>query len=182
MTILVKSMSRNPSQAATSVITLRYLLVSLKFVLSKSWQVMVFSGKVVNFSPKSFVIPASFQLKWNFGMTPEWRNEAGMIGMKSRKTTFFPNIWDDRNDGNVFRMTKIIIPTSSLSFRLNFIPCHSTARMTMECMEWHPNEGKLSTWTMINGMTLKWWNDIPMMELYLNEQGMTEWHGNDGML
>ena len=139
-------------------------------------------GKVVNFSPKSFVIPASFQLKWNFGMTPEWRNEAGMIGMKSRKTTFFPNIWDDRNDGNVFRMTKIIIPTSSLSFRLNFIPCHSTARMTMECMEWHPNEGKLSTWTMINGMTLKWWNDIPMMELYLNEQGMTEWHGNDGML
>ena len=41
MTFLVKSMSRNPNQAATSVITLRYLLVSQKFFL---FQIMASYG------------------------------------------------------------------------------------------------------------------------------------------
>ena len=121
----------------------------------------------------------SFTLIKNFWMTPKWRNDTGMAGMKSRITTFFQDIWDDRNDENALRMTQIIILPSFLSFQQNVIPRHSTAQMTMEWMEWHWNDSILSTWTMIDGMTLKWWNDVRLMEKYWNEQGMKKWHRND---
>ena len=116
------------------------------------------------------------------GMTPEWWNEVRMTGMKSRNTTFPPEIWDDENDKNAIWMTEIVIPTSFLSFHQNVIPRHSKARMTLEWMEWHQNDGILSTWNVIDGMTLEWWNDIWMKEKLQNGQGMVEWHANDGIM
>ena len=126
----------------------------------------------------------SFTLIKNFWMTPKWRNDTGMAGMKSRITTFFQDIWDDRNDENALRMTQIIILPSFLSFQQNVIPRHSTAQMTMEWMEWHRmmvychHELRLMEWRSNDGMTFKWlewhlndWNDI----------GMVEWNWNDGM-
>ena len=74
----------------------------------------------------------------------------------------------------------------------------------MGWMKWHPNDSILSTWTMIDGMTLEWqndiwvkewqsndkmtfkwlieWlNDIQMMEWQMNEVFRSKWTRNDGM-
>ena len=134
-------------------------------------------------------------------MTPKWPNDARMTGMKSRKTSFFQWIWDDGNDRNALWMTEIIILTSFLSFQQNVIPRHSNARMTIEWMKWHPNDSIFTTWTMVDGMTLEWrndiqmmewhsndgmtlewWNDIQMMKKYQNDDRMTEWYGNDDIV
>ena len=145
-------------------------------------------GKVVNFSPKFSVIPTSFLFWLNFWMTPKWRNEARMTGMKSRKTSFFPEVWDDGNDRNALWMTEIVILTSFLSFQHNVIPRHSNARMTIEWMKWHPNDSIFLTWLWLmewhsNGrMKFKWWSDIQMMEWHSNDETILKWWKDDGMI
>ena len=154
--------------------------------------------KVVNFFQKSSVIPTSFLLKLNFWMTSEWRNEVRMTGMKSRKTSFFPVIWDDRNEWNHHSNIR-----NDWNHHSNLIPviptkCHSTSfqcsndhwmnEMTSKWQyisnmnyDWW-NEPRMVEWNSNYGVTFKWWNDIQMMEWHSNDETILKWWKDDGMI
>ena len=139
-------------------------------------------GKVVKLIRKASVIPTSFGtfshwfriFEWhsNDGMTPDDRDEIGNC------PKFWPDIWDDRNDGNVFQMIKTSFHHHSCHSKIFSSPVIWTPQMTMGWMEWSPNDQYyyhelwLMEWHSNDGMTFKWQNDIQM----------TEWHSNDGMI
>ena len=135
-------------------------------------------GKVVNFFQKSSVIPTSFLLKQNFWMTSEWRNEVWMTGMKSRKTSFFPVILDDRNDWYHHSNTR-----NDWNHHSDIIPviptkCHS---VSFQCQNDHGMNEMTAEWQYISNMNYDWWNDIQMVEWHPNDGINTEWARNAGM-
>ena len=138
----------------------------------------------------SDVIWGIFPLIQNFWMTLEWWDDSGWQGWNRQLPQFWPDIWDDRNDGNVFQMIKTSFHHHSCHSKIFSSPVISTPQMTMGWIEWHPNDWILPPWLMANEMTFKWWNVIQMMEWHSNDGmtfkwwndiKMTKWHSNDGM-
>ena len=108
------------------------------------------------------------------GMTLEWKNDTQMLEWHSNdwmtpewwfEVKMSKELWDDK------RMIK----------------WHSNEINDMGWMKSHPNDSILSTWTMVDGMTLEWQNDIRVKNTFKWQDdiqmvdGMVEWHSNDGM-
>ncbi len=109
--------------------------------------------------------------KSNWFRMLEWHQNDGMRSNDRNEIKKYPIFTRHLRWRNELRMTGIAILTTFLSSQLNIIPRHSYDQMTIEWMEWHPNDSILSSWTMIAGMTLEWKNNTQMVE----------WHSNDGM-